>query len=260
MTKEQKLSYFKEEIDLIQSDDLKLFLTLAVENMFDYVFTKPASSSGKYHPMLDLGEGGLIRHIKGVFYLGYDMLNLEQNDPLYSQRERDMMLIALLLHDSWKYGNDDEERIHTLADHPLLAATWVEQDEIFNDVISQEDRKFIGGCIASHSGQWNTNKKKEEILLKPCTTYQQFVHLCDYIASRRYLSFDFSTVDTKVDNPIEPKDFIITFGQKHCGHTLQEIYDTDYGYLIWASENLRVEPARTYVQKFLQSKKEEPDF
>ena len=72
MTKEEKLSYFEEEIDLIQSADLKIFLTLAVENMFDYVFIKPASSSGKYHPMSDLGEGGLIRHIKGVFYLGYE--------------------------------------------------------------------------------------------------------------------------------------------------------------------------------------------
>ena len=256
MTKEEKTSYFKEEIELIQSEDLRLFLTIAVENMFDYVFTKPASSSGKYHPMSDLGEGGLIRHIKGVFYLGYDMLNLEQNVPLYSQRERDMILIALILHDSWKYGNDVIERIHTLTEHPLLAATWIEQNEIFDGVIPQEDRNFIGGCIASHSGQWNTNRKKEEILPKPQTISQQFVHLCDFIASRRYLNFDFSVTETKVDNPIEPKDYMITFGQKHNGHTLQQIYDTDYGYLIWASENLKAEPARTYIQKFLKSKRE----
>ena len=260
MTKAEKISYFKEEIELIQSTDLKLFLRIAVENMFDYVFKKPASSSGRYHPMSDLGEGGLIRHIKGVFYLGYDMLNLEQNAPLYPQREQDMMLIALILHDSWKYGNNDEEKAHTVAEHPLLAATWVEQDEIFDGVISQEDRNFIGGCIASHSGQWNANKKKEEILPKPQTISQQFVHLCDYIASRRYLNFDFSVTKTKVDNPIEPKDYMITFGQKHNGHTLQEIYDTDYGYLVWASENLRVEPAHTYIQKFLKSKKEETEF
>lgn len=254
MTKEEKISYFQTEIDLIQSDDLKLFLTLAIENMFDYVFTKPASSSGKYHPMSDLGEGGLIRHIKGVFYLGYDMLNLEQNYPLYPQRERDMMLIALILHDSWKYGNNDKERVHTLAEHPLLAATWVEQDEIFDGVISQEDRKFIGGCIASHSGQWNTNKKKEEILPKPQNKFQQFVHLCDYIASRRYLNFDFSVTETKVDSPVEPKDYVITFGKKHNGHTLQQVYEMDYSYLTWAIENLRVEPARTYIQKFMQEK------
>ena len=259
MTKEEKLSYFKTEIELIQSSDIKMFLTTAIENMFDYVFEKSASSSGRYHPMSDLGDGGLIRHIKGVFYLGYDMLNLEQNIPLYSQRERDMILVSLILHDSWKYGDIDKKRVHTVENHPLLASIWVIQDSIFDNIISQEDRDFIGGCIASHSGQWNTNKKKEEILPKPQTISQQFVHLCDYIASRRYINFDFSVVDTKVITPINPKDYIITFGQKHNGHTLQEIYDTDYGYLIWASENLRAEPARTYIQKFLQNKKNDKE-
>ena len=240
MTKEEKLSYFEKEIELIQSDDLKLFLTVAVENMFDYVFIKSASSSGRYHPMSDLGDGGLLRHIKGVFYLGYDMLKLEQNIPLYSLREQDMILISLILHDSWKYGNNEEEKKHTIAEHPLLASAWVKQDNIFNDIISQEDRNFIGDCIASHSGQWNTNKKKEEILPKPQTLSQQFVHLCDYIASRRYLNFDFSVTETKVDNPIEPKDYMITFGQKHNGHTLQQIYETDYSYLTWAEANLKL--------------------
>jgi hypothetical protein len=60
--------------------------------------------------------------------------------------------------------------------------------------------------------------------------------------------------DTKVDNPIEPKDYMITFGQKHNGHTLQQIYEMDYSYLTWAVENLKVEPARTYIQKFMQEK------
>ena len=251
MTKEEKLSYFKEEIELIQSADLKVFLRIAVENMFDYVFTKPASSSGKYHPMSDLGEGGLIRHIKGVFYLGYDMLNLEQNAHLFTQREKDMILIAIILHDSWKCGNGTENRVHTVVEHPMLAAAWVEEDEIFDNVISFEDRIFIGACIASHSGQWNTNRKGEEILPKPINDCQKFVHLCDYIASRRYLNFDFSAVNTKVDKIIEPKDYVITFGKKHNGHTLQQIYDIDYDYLVWASQNLKAEPAHTYIQKFL---------
>lgn len=255
MTKEEKLSYFENEIKLIQSEDIRLFLKIAVENMYDYVFIKPASSSGKYHPLSDLGEGGLIRHIKGVFYLGYDMLNLEHFAPLFDLRERDLMLVSLILHDCHKYGNETENRTHTVVEHPILAATWVEQDEVFDNILSQEDRNFIGGCIASHSGQWNTNRKGEEILPKPITYCQQFVHLCDYLASRRYLSFDFSLSETKVMKTIEPKDFVITFGKKHNGHTIQQVYDTDSGYLLWASENLKMEPARTYIQKFLEENK-----
>lgn len=254
MTKEEKLSYFENEIKLIQSEDIRLFLKIAVENMYDYVFIKPASSSGKYHPLSDLGEGGLIRHIKGVFYLGYDMLNLEHFIPLFSLRERELMLVSLILHDCHKYGNEDENRTHTVVEHPILAAAWVETNEVFDTILSQEDRKFIGECIASHSGQWNTNRKGEEILPKPVTRCQQFVHLCDYLASRRYLNFDFSLSETKITKVVEPKDFVITFGKKHNGHTIQQVYDIDSGYLVWASENLKIEPARTYIQKFLEDK------
>lgn len=254
MTKEEKLSYFENEIKLIQSEDIKLFLKTAVENMYDYVFVKPASSSGKHHSLAESGEGGLIRHMKSVFYLGYDILQLELLDSLFDLRKRDLVLVSCLLHDCHKYGEEKDNRVHTIVEHPKLAAIWIKEDTIFEDILSQEDRIFVADCIASHSGQWNTNRKGEEILPKPTTPYQQIVHLCDYLASRRYLNFDFSVLETKVIEAIEPKDFVITFGKKHNGHTIQQIYDTDASYLTWASENLKMEPARSYIQKFLKEK------
>lgn len=254
MTKEEKLSYFTKEIELIQSEDIKLFLKTAIENMYDYVFIKPASSSGKHHSLSESGEGGLIRHMKSVFYLGYDILELEHLAPLFDLRKRDLVLVSLILHDCQKYGDEKDNRVHTIVEHPKLAAVWIEEDKIFEGILSLEDRKFIADCIASHSGQWNTNRKGEEILPKPITVYQQIVHLCDYLASRRYLNFDFSILETKVIEVVEPKDFIITFGKKHNGHTIQQIYETDASYLTWASENLKMEPARSYIQKFLKDK------
>lgn len=254
MTKEEKLNCFENELQLIQSEDIRNFLSTAIENLFDYIFIKPASSSGKYHPLSDLGEGGLIRHIKGVFYLGVELLKIDFFKQKFNQREQDMILVALILHDSWKYGDEEENRIHTVATHPVLAATWIEQNEVFDNILSQEDRKYIGGCVACHSGQWNTNKKGEEILPTPVTQAEHFVHMCDYIASRRFLNFDFSQIDTKVEQIVKPEDYVVTFGKKHNGKTLQQIFDTDYSYLIWAKDNLRMEPARTYIQKFLQAK------
>ncbi len=46
--------------------------------------------------------------------------------------------------------------------------------------------------IATHMGQWNTDfKTKKEVLDKPKTGIQKFIHMCDYLASRKCLEFNF---------------------------------------------------------------------
>ena len=57
--------------------------------------------------------------------------------------------------------------------------------------LSDTQCKMICDLIASHMGKWNTGyKSKTEILPKPKTELQKFVHTCDYLASRRYLDVD----------------------------------------------------------------------
>ena len=56
----------------------------------------------------------------------------------------------------------------------------------------------IANCIHSHMGKWNTDyRTKREILPKPKTVVEKFVHTCDYLASRKYLEFKF---DIKVED------------------------------------------------------------
>lgn len=257
MTKEEKLIYFENEINLIQEEDIKKFLTVAVENLDDYVFIREASSSGKFHPLSDLGEGGLLRHIKCVFYIGYDLLQLEHYQEVFSLRDRDLILVSLLLHDVKKYGEPEKNRFHTINTHPILASDWIKCFNLLDNLIPEKDRMKICGCVASHSGQWNTNKAGEEFLPKPSNNMEFFVHLCDYIASRRYLNLDLSNINTKVKEAIEPKDFVLDFGKKHNGHSLQQIYEKDKQYLLWAKENMRREPAHTYIVKFMKEKEGE---
>lgn len=44
---------------------------------------------------------------------------------------------------------------------------------------------LIYDLIASHMGQWNTNDYVNIVLPKPKTQLEKFVHLCDYLASRK---------------------------------------------------------------------------
>lgn len=40
-------------------------------------------------------------------------------------------------------------------------------------------------------GPWTTDYQGNEILEKPKTKYQNFVHMCDYLASRKAILFNF---------------------------------------------------------------------
>ena len=185
-----KEKVFQKELGWIQDDNIRRFAKKAVALMPYYLFDVADSSSGKYHPKYALGSGGLVRHTKAAVQIAHDLLALEQNQTKFAEQARDCFLTALMLHDGWKHGSDGKS--HTVAEHPSVAATWVKSASELDGLLSEELRCFIGDLIASHMGQWNADfRSKKEILPKPLTEGQQFVHLCDYLASRKYLLFDF---------------------------------------------------------------------
>ena len=185
---ENKSKVFEKELKLIKNETLRSFVeTCLDEYVPDYFYHIPASSTGKYHPAYSLGEGGLVRHTKAAVKLAYDMLQLEQNKKFsYFSNQ---VIAALILHDSVKLGIGGS---YTVSDHPILAAEMIERANREKDYpISQIEAGVLTSLIKSHMGQWNTDfKTKQEVLPKPETPLQQFVHLCDYLASRKWLTVE----------------------------------------------------------------------
>lgn len=178
---------FQEELNQIFSEELREFISYCLDNVSNYFYHVPASSSGKYHPSQDLEEGGLIRHTKAVVRVGLDLLRSEVfvDDCDYF---RDVIISACLLHDTFKNGVEDIG--HTMSNHPTLASDFI--SKVYEDTDIIKDRyNIIGGieeCIESHMGKWNTDKETgEEILPKPESEIEKLVHLADYIASRKYI-------------------------------------------------------------------------
>lgn len=128
----------------------------------------PASSSGKYHPSYSLGVGGLVRHTKAAILIAKMLF------PLYhfSEKEEDLILAALALHDVAK-----PSKTHPIEVEALL-------DPIRDDYFSEVDK--VVPLIESHMGQWDQFGK----LPRPKSTIQQFVHLCDYLASRKSITVE----------------------------------------------------------------------
>lgn len=98
------------------------------------------------------------------------------------------MLIALMLHDGLKSGMEHSK--YTKVEHPLLAAKYV-KDNTKNLGMSDEDIEFICNVISSHMGAWNKDFDGNEVLPIPKNKYQNFVHMCDYLASRKVIKLDF---------------------------------------------------------------------
>ncbi|HAK43936.1 MAG TPA: hypothetical protein DCM59_16115 [Clostridium sp.] len=191
---------FESELHNIKYQPLEIFAEWCLNQLPDYFYEVAASSTGKYHPGYALGEGGLVRHTRAALGIAEELFknNTIQN---FDDLEKDIIRVSLLLHDGVKHGVNSSA--HTVASHPLEVVKYLEDryfevpeeslpDEVI-EIMEVDIWYQITKCIKSHMGQWNTDYKSgEEILPKPETDIQRFVHLCDYLASRKMLEVNFS--------------------------------------------------------------------
>lgn len=183
-----KTRVFAKELLLIEDKYIRETTEKIITELPDYFFRTAASSTGKYHPKYALGDGGLVRHTKAAVKICADLLSLDYNQNKFTQEERDLMIAALILHDGMKHGLEGSK--YTVADHPVVMADYIRENH-YGD-FPESQLVTITDAIAAHMGQWNTDYKTgEEIMPKPVTEMQYFVHMCDYLASRKYLIVEF---------------------------------------------------------------------
>ena len=188
MTTLNKEDLLLKEINCIKNEKYRENLKIIVNLLPDYFFLVAASSTGKYHPKFSLGKGGLLRHSKAAFKIGYELLNNNTIGYSFKADEKDLMLFALLVHDGLKHGKEYSE--WTVFDHPIQMSKFIEENKD-KLTLTDSERKFIEQCIETHMGEWTIDYKGNEVLEKPSNKYQRFVHMCDFLASRKFLDFTF---------------------------------------------------------------------
>ena len=181
----EKSKFFEREINLIQSEDYRMFVKYYLDNYCpDYFWEIGASSSGKYHPKFSQGQGGLVRHTKAVVMFAEELLRMSSYMYM-SDEHKDYVIMACILHDTCKLGIEMEGK-YTVHEHPQLAK------QLIHNVLGEcEFSDVVGNLVESHMGQWNTCKWSSIELPEPITVPQQFVHICDYLASRKFLEVNF---------------------------------------------------------------------
>lgn len=185
-----KVKVFEKELTYIKDEKYKENAKILINLLPDYFFEIPASSTGKYHPKYALGDGGLVRHTKVVVRIGYELLSNNSIGCQFKDEEKDILLIGMILHDGLKSGL--EKQRYTQVDHPLLISRYI-KDNVDKLTLTDDEVLLLRNSIEAHMGEWNTDFKGNEVLPKPHNKYQRFVHMCDFLASKKFLEVEFDS-------------------------------------------------------------------
>lgn len=132
------------EVEKIESEDIKRFI-YDVFNQVDLKFwVAPASSTGKYHPEEDNGEGGLVRHVIKGCAVAEQFARRAQ----FTQREMDITMAAVLLHDTCKNGVVWGR--YTDYTHGKIAAEWLAHFPMEDTTA----RQMICDAVRYHMAPW----------------------------------------------------------------------------------------------------------
>ena len=183
-----KLKLLEKEINYINNPRYKKSAEVLVSLLPDYFFSVPASSTGKYHPSFAAGDKGLLKHTKVAVRIAKEFFTDESITGAYSNNEKDLMILALIMHDGLKSGFEKSE--YTKFEHPLLVCDLIKENKDKLD-LNEKEIEFLCHVISSHMGPWNTNNYSNAVLPKPSSTHQRFVHMCDFLASRKFLDVKF---------------------------------------------------------------------
>ena len=176
---------FEKELGYIKNTKLQEFITKVLDSLPVYFSTIAASTTGKHHPSYALGEGGLLRHTKAAVGIAKELIG----SGLFPKMNEDVVYASLIVHDGLKCGNNGSQ--YTVFDHPLLISKFVEEKANEYNFEDKELIKEIQKCVECHMGQWNTDRRSSVTLPKPTTKIEKFVHLADYLASRKCLEYNF---------------------------------------------------------------------
>ena len=189
----EKIEYFNKEYEYIKNDKKKNDIKYLVSKLPDYFFEIPASSTGKYHPDFASTSHGLVKHTKVAVRIAKELLD---NPGLnnFTNDEKDIIIMALILHDGCKSGMVKEK--YTRFDHPLIICDLINENRSKLS-LNDDEVDLLTRIISSHMGIWNKDYNGNEVLPIPKDKYQRFVHLCDYLSSKKFIDVKFDGIDIK---------------------------------------------------------------
>lgn len=176
------------ELLLNHMTDRGFVLWVKLKEKIPPIWNRPSSSTGKYH----LNENG---NVQTIIEHTYEMLNsciktMRLLKVENKTKEADILLLAILLHDAFKYGMKDPlTRYYTVKDHDRISGDCVlHQKNLFTQYYDEEQINILEECVRYHSGQWSTDvEDKSKFTFSKLKPETMFIHMLDMLSTNNCL-------------------------------------------------------------------------
>ncbi len=138
-----KHEVFNTELNYIKDERIRNSCATILDLLPNYFYDVPASSTGKYHPDFSLGKGGLVRHVKVATRLLKDLFENPSYTKNYTDNEKDLMLMSIIIHDGLKDGLVDfnyDDEIKYINEKNAL---WDRKNLLLEDEMHNEEELII---------------------------------------------------------------------------------------------------------------------
>jgi hypothetical protein len=146
------------------------------------IWNRSSSSSMKYHKKADGSIPTIAEHSFEMFQAAVKTIQMWGNETI--SKRNDAFLMAIILHDSLKYGPTGKNP-HTTRNHDQqLANFFLSKKEIFLKHFNEEEFALFLSCIRFHSGRWSPDAKGIPDVLYNLPPEVIIVHFLDMVSTK----------------------------------------------------------------------------
>jgi len=151
------------------------------------VWNRLSSSSKKYHRKEDGSVPDISTHTLEMLYACIKIWRLF--DISSKSDEGDTLLLAIALHDAFKYGEDPENAEHTTGTHDKIIADKIKNvSPYLTSFLNENQISNLEEATRYHNGRWSTDVESiNDFDLSVFHPYTAFVHFLDMMSAQNLI-------------------------------------------------------------------------
>jgi hypothetical protein len=160
-----------------------------LNGLFPNIWDYPTSSTGKYHQKKGGRVPSCAEHVYEMLYAANKILRMFGVKKRTS--DGDVILLAVVWHDAFKYGENGTHKHTNPAHDKLMGDVIAENESTLKEIFSDDQVKTLELMIRFHSGMWSSdNSDKTSIDFSKFPPYVLFIHSLDMLSTADCLKTD----------------------------------------------------------------------